>query len=59
MKPTWQQIKHPQKKCGTCKHAISSSDKVYCGKLREVVDPIEPCTDFELEPAEYTTYRRM
>jgi hypothetical protein len=58
MKQTCQQIRRQRKSCHNCRHAIPA-DEIYCGKLRKTVNSPEGCKDFELEPVEYTVYRRM
>jgi len=44
--------------CDVCKHAICSSDGIYCGKLREHTNGVVSCPHFDTEPLEYKLYRR-
>ena len=45
-------------KCDDCKHAIFSSTKIYCSKLKQPVKKVKACPFFEEEPEIYKLYVR-
>jgi hypothetical protein len=45
-------------KCDNCKHAIFSSAKTHCSKLKQPVKNVKSCPFFEEEPKIYKLYVR-